>query len=110
MPSALSILPPSPLLILGTAIGYALATVGMKLVSQGHTNPGILLAGLGFLAAFVAKILLMRRADLSVVYIAIIAAETLLVMLYASWIGEGLSLRQTLGALMVLAGLAVVAV
>ena len=100
----------APTLVLGTAAGYALATVGMKLSAQGHMPAGLALAIAGFLAAFAAEILLMRRAELSVVYLAIIAAETLLVLGYASWIGEGLSLRQALGAGMVLAGLAVVAV
>ncbi|MBY6004748.1 5-aminolevulinate synthase [Salipiger bermudensis] len=101
---------PAPTLVLGTAAGYAIATIGMKLSAQGHLPAGLSLAIAGFLGAFLAEILLMRRAELSVVYLAIIAAETLLVLGYASWIGEGLSLRQTLGAAMVLAGLAVVSV
>lgn len=100
----------APTLVLGTAAGYALATIGMKLSAQGHLPAGLGLAVAGFLAAFLAEILLMRRAELSVVYLAIIAAETLLVLGYAGWIGEGLSLRQAFGAAMVMAGLAVVAV
>ena len=108
MTSAFALSLPSTFLILGTAFGYAVATAGIKLVSQGHPDVGIVLGTLGFLLAFLAEALLMRKADLSVVYIAILVAETVLVMLYATMIGEGLSLRQALGAGLVLTGLAVV--
>ncbi|MGR3378173.1 5-aminolevulinate synthase [Salipiger abyssi] len=102
-------LPPAPFLVLGTAAGYALATIGMKFASQGQSLPGIVLTALGFLIAFLSEIWLMRQAELPVIYIAIIAVETLMVLLYAAWIGEGPSLKQALGAGMVLAGLVVVA-
>lgn len=95
----------APALILATAIGYAVMTVGMKATSSGHLHIGIFLAVLGFAAAFLAEIVLMRRIDLSMVYVLIVAAETILVLAYAAWIGEGLGIRQALGAGMVLLGL-----
>ncbi|EEX15543.1 hypothetical protein CSE45_2386 [Citreicella sp. SE45] len=98
---------PAALLVIATAGGYAVATIGMKLTSHGLGHSGIALASLGFLAAFLAEMVLLRRAELSLVYIAIIAAETLLVLSYALLIGEGLSLRQAAGAALVLVGLAV---
>ena len=93
------------LLVVGAALGYALATAGMKAASDGFMTVGILLGLIGFSLAFLAEIVLLRRADLSVIYIIIVAAETLLVLAYASWIGEGLNLRQAFGATMVLGGL-----
>lgn len=93
------------LLVVGAAVGYAVATAGMKAASDGFTPVGITLGLVGFSIAFLAEIVLLRRADLSVIYIVIVAAETLLVLAYASWIGEGLNLRQAFGATMVLGGL-----
>lgn len=83
----------APSLIVATAVGYAVMTIG------------IALAVIGFGVAFLAEIVLMRRIDLSIVYVLIVAAETILVLAYAAWIGEGFALRQAFGAAMVFAGL-----
>lgn len=95
----------APPLILATAAGYALATVGMKSASSGHMTLGLAIAIIGFGLACIAEIILMKRIDVSIIYIAVVAAETVLVLTYAHWIGETLSLRQFVGAGMVLAGL-----
>ncbi|MBV2361015.1 5-aminolevulinate synthase [Thalassococcus sp. CAU 1522] len=95
-------------LILMTALGYAVATVGMKITATGQIWLGVGLCALGFFAAFLAEIVLLRRFDLALVYVVIIAAETALVLGYAFWIGEGFGLRQTFGATLVLLGLLVV--
>ncbi|EPX80396.1 hypothetical protein [Salipiger mucosus] len=84
---------PAPALIVATAPGYALATVGMKLATAGVAPFDISLIMFGFLAAALAEVLLLRRTGLSMIYIAIVAVETLVVLLYAAWIGEGLDLR-----------------
>lgn len=91
-------------LIVFCALAYAGATVAMKAAS--HTaGPGVmLLIVLCLCGAVVAEVLLMRRMDLSLTYIAILATETTLVLLVALWLGEALSLRQILGAGLVLAG------
>ncbi|NDW00541.1 5-aminolevulinate synthase [Salipiger sp. PrR002] len=109
MPFLSGLFLPTPFLTLSTALGYALATVGMKSVSMGQISLGVLLATIGFLIAFMSEILLMRSYDLSYVYIAIIVAESVLVLLYALCIGEGLSHRQMAGAVLVLLGLWAVA-
>lgn len=98
----------APILVLLTALGYALATVGMKLTAQGLGTLGLALAATGLITAFVFEVALLRRTDLSIVYIGIVIAETMLVLGYATWINEGLTLRQMGGAAMVLAGLAAI--
>lgn len=101
--------PGTLLLVVVAALGYAIATIGMKLGSVTLSAMAIGIVMLGFLMAAWAEIIILRKADLGLVYITIIGVETLVVLAYASWIGEGLSLRQIGGAGMVLAGLAVVA-
>jgi len=94
--------------ILLAAGGYFLATIGMK--SGSHMMGGVAFALIvaGLVTAALAEITILRRADLGVIYIAIIGVETLLVLTYVALIGEGLSLRQLSGAGLVLVGLAVV--
>jgi len=101
--------PGTMLLVIIAALGYAGATIGMKMGSASVTAMAIAVIIAGFVAAAVAEVVILRSADLGLVYIAIIGVETLVVLSYAWWIGEGLSLRQIGGAGMVLAGLAVVA-
>jgi hypothetical protein len=95
-------------LILVSAVGYALATLGMKLASVSLTSMAILVICIGFLAAALAEISLLRHANLGVIYITIVAVETLLVLGIATLIGEGLDLRRIVGATLVVAGLALV--
>ena len=56
------------------------------------------------LATVFAEIALLRKVDLGLAYIAIIATESLLVLAYALWIGEGLSVREWTGAGLVIVG------
>ena len=95
-------------LILTAAIGYVIATIGMKLASDSWSPVAITLICVGFFSAALAEIVLMRGIDLGVLYLIIIAVETLAVMAYAFNIGEGLNPRQALGGLFVLFGLAIV--
>lgn len=95
------------LLIALSAIGYGIATLGLKM---GSNNPGWMPMGiiiLGFGLAILAEIEVLRRVDIGVAYISIIGLETLIVLSYAWVIGEALNLRQVGGAGMVVAGLAV---
>lgn len=96
------------ILALMAAVGYGLATIGMKLASGHWTMLAGILILLGFFAAMHAEITLMRDVELGVLYLVIIAAETLIVLGYAFAIGEGLNLRESLGGVMILAGLMVV--
>lgn len=96
------------LLITVSALGYAIATIGLKMGSTTLSFTALGLIALGFGAAALSEIEILRHVDLGIVYISIIGLETLIVLSYAWYIGEALSLRQIGGATMVLAGLAVV--
>ena len=65
---------PAPLLalIVLTAAGYAVATVGMKVAAQGVLGSGGLLVLTGFVLVLVTETVLLRHWHLPVVYIAII--------------------------------------
>ncbi|SHJ11784.1 hypothetical protein [Wenxinia saemankumensis] len=106
MASLLSLSP--ALLLVATSLGYVASTLGMKVVAEGHALPGLVVMGLGFAFAVRAEILLMRSVDLSVVYVAILGLETLVVLAVATGIGEGLGPRQAVGAALILGGLLVV--
>ncbi|MGY3439163.1 MULTISPECIES: 5-aminolevulinate synthase [unclassified Marinovum] len=95
-------------LALLAAAGYGVATIGMKVASDGWTGVALGLILVGFFAATQAEIILMRSMSLSVLYFAVIALETLIVLTYAFSIGEGLSARESLGGGMILTGLIIV--
>ena len=106
----LSSLPPLlPItLVLLTASGYAFATIGMKLSADTHWLSGIAIIVLGLAGAALAEIALLRQANLSLVYLGIILGETFLVLGYAAWLHEGLSLGQVAGAALVVIGFGLV--
>lgn len=95
-------------LVLAAALGYSVATIGMKLASESWSYFAVALLGVGFLSATMAEIVLMRGIDLGVLYLIIIAVETLVVLAYAFSIGEGLSARQALGGVFIVVGFAAV--
>ena len=90
------------------AKGYSVATIGMTMGSHTLTGAALAVLAVGFLAAAVSEVVLLKSADPGLVQITIIGFETLVVLSYAWWIGEGLSLRPLGGAGMVIAGLATV--
>lgn len=96
------------LLILAAALAYSFATLGIKMASWSLSPPAVAIIFAGFGLATVAEIHLLRRADLGVIYMTIIAVETIAVLSIAAVIGEGLNLRQSLGAGLVLAGILLV--
>jgi len=98
----------SALLVLAASLGYSAATIGMKMASQSWGLMAVFMLLIGFTAATFAEIILMRGINLGVLYLIIIAVETLIVLSYAISIGEGLNPRQMVGAGFVLVGLAVV--
>ena len=95
----------TPLLIIITAFGYTLSTIGMKVIVTQGTALGWVLLVIGLGTFVIAEIELLRQTKLAVAYIAIMAAETLLVIGYSASLGEFLSLRQAVGAGMVMVGL-----
>lgn len=90
-----------------TALGYALATVGMKHATYAPGVLAVTLISAGLIAAVLAEVALLRNGNLSLVYLGIIVAESALVLGYAMWIDQGLSFRQMFGAVLVLGGIMV---
>lgn len=90
------------------ALGYWLATIGMKIASGNWSALALGFILVGFLAATRAEVVLMKGVSLGTLYLVIIAVETLIVLGYAYAIGEGLSLREAMGGACILLGLAVV--
>lgn len=97
------------ILIFLSALGYAVATVGIKLASSQMTVLAAALVCAGFGAAVLAETALLRTSNLAVIYFMIIAFETLMVLGFATMIGDRLSLPQVTGGVMVLAGMVLVA-
>jgi len=94
--------------VIFAALGCAVATIGMKLASGNWTLLAPALLVFGFFMATQSEMHLMRDIDLGVLYLLIIAVETLVVLAYAWAIGEGLSQRDAVGGVIVLTGLAVI--
>lgn len=95
-------------LVAVAALGYAVATIGMKLASASLSLVAVTVVVTGLSAAVLAEISLLRKADLGIIYITVIGGETLLVLAFAAAIGEGLDVRRIAGAGMVLGGIALV--
>jgi hypothetical protein len=92
------------LLLILTASGYAVATVGMKLASDSFNILALCVIFGGLALATVMEITLLRMGNMSLVYLGIVLAETALVLGYAYSIGHGLNMVQMGGAGMVLVG------
>ena len=97
---------PTTLIIL-SGLGYAAATLAMKAASSTPSLIAISAIGLCLCLAVLAEVLLLQRTDLGLAYIAVLAAETTIIVLVASAIGEGLGLRDLAGGALVLFGAAV---
>lgn len=95
-------------LVVMCAGAYAGATIAMKAASDVPNMTSFVFIVICLAIAVFAEILLMQRFDIGVTYIAILAAETMLVLIAAYVIGEGLNPTQILGAVMVLSGAALV--
>lgn len=96
------------LLLALTALGYAVATAGMKLASE-HLSPlalGLLIVG--FALAALAEVFLLRGAELTTIYVAVIAFETILIFALALFLGDAVTLKQVAGAVLVLGGVGLV--
>ncbi len=86
------------------ATGYAVATLGMKMASDSPhlVTYGAIAMCLG--AAVIGEVLLLQRTELGLAYVAILGAETLMVLAIAAILGEGLTGREIAGGLLVLVG------
>jgi multidrug transporter EmrE-like cation transporter len=90
------------------ALGYAVATLAMKAASShpGLAAYGIIAACLA--AAVLAEVVLLQRAHLGLAYVAILGAETVIILVVAAMLGEGLGPRDLAGAALVLIGAGVI--
>lgn len=95
-------------LAIAAGVGYAIATLLMKIASEDLTTAVIGAIALVLAAVVIAEILLLRQVDLGLAYIAIMATETLLVLLATYFVGQPLSGRELAGGALVLAGVAIV--
>lgn len=90
------------------AIAYAVATLAMKTAAQSPHLALVVAIFLCLTIAVLAEIILMRNLAMDVTYIAILAAETLLVLTFSYVTGEVPTVKQVMGAVLVLGGAALV--
>lgn len=95
-------------LAIGAAVGYALATLLMKLTAEGATLLLVVAIGVVLAVTVASEVLLLRQVDLGMAYIAIIATETLLVLGITFLVGETLTPREMAGGALVITGAAMV--
>ena len=101
----MSVLPTiSGLLVVLAALGYAVATIFMKMASGSNSYILLAIIAVCLSSAVMLEIIVLRRMNLGVAYIAILGTETLLIMGYAFFIGEGLAPREMVGAVLVFSG------
>jgi len=93
-------------IIVIAALGYTVATLGMKFAALGSYPVATALVVSGIVLATLAEVYLLKRADLTVVYVTIIGTETLMILVAAAFLGEIVDLRRMLGAGCVVVGIA----
>ncbi len=93
-------------IIVIAALGYTVATIGMKYAALNSYPIAMALIMAGFILATVAEVFLLRRGDLTVVYVTIIGVETLMILAAAAMLGEIVDLRRMMGAGCVVVGIA----
>ena len=97
-------------LVLFAAFGYAVATLMMKLTASSNNYFWLALVALFLTSAVVTEIIILRQVKLSVAYITILGIETLLVLSFAVYIGEGFNSKEAFGAALVLGGMVMLSV
>lgn len=99
----LSLSKPVVLLVL-TALAYVVATIAMKAAATTLSAGTILWLAFSLVAVGVLEVLLLQRVTLAAAYVTVLGIETLLILGFATAIGEGLAAREMAGAALVLAG------
>lgn len=92
------------LLALGAALGYTIATILMKYMADRVDTLLIAAVAVVLVLTVVAEVQLLKQVDLGLAYVAIIATESILVLLFAYFIGESLSPRELVGGALVVTG------
>lgn len=93
-------------IIIIAALGYTVATVGMKYAALGSLPVATILIVTGFILATIAEVFLLKRGDLTVVYVTIIGVETIMILIASALLGEIVDLRRMAGAGCVVVGIA----
>lgn len=96
------------LLAISAGVGYAIATLLMKLAAENTTTVIVGAIVLVLAGVVTAEILLLREVDLGLAYIAIMATETILVLAATYFVGQPLSPRELAGGALVAVGVAMV--
>ncbi len=104
----LSVMSDKTFLALAAALGYGVSTILMKHYSQSFALVPLVLLVAVLAGTVASEVYLLRKVDLALAYVAIIATETLLVLAYAFAIGEGLTRQEMAGAAFVLVGVGLV--
>lgn len=92
--------------IMLAALGYTVATVGLKLAADRSYTLAAVLIMAGFALVVVTEVFLLRRASMTLVYITIIGAETLMILVAGAMMGEIIDFRRVMGACCVVVGIA----
>ena len=95
-------------LAITAGVGYAIATLLMKLASENTTAAVVGAIAIVLVGVVVAETLLLRQVDLGLAYIAIMATETLIVLAATYLVGQPLSPREMTGGAFVIVGIAMV--
>ncbi|NDR59179.1 hypothetical protein [Aliiruegeria sabulilitoris] len=96
------------LMAIGAATGYAFATFLMKQAADTVTVTILIAIAVVLAATVAAEIVVIRQVGLGLAYIAIIATETLLILLFAFLVGDALTPREMLGGALVVTGVVIV--
>ncbi|SHI05035.1 hypothetical protein [Marivita hallyeonensis] len=104
----LDVLSNKSLLAITAGVGYALATLLMKMASDDATIFVIGAIAIVLTGVATAEILLLRQVSLGLAYVAIIATESILVLAATYLVGEPLSARELVGGGFVIFGAALV--
>lgn len=94
------------IIIILAALGYTIATVGLKLAAdRSYSLAAVMIIG-GFGLVVLTEVFLLRRASMTLVYITILGAETLMILVAGAMLGEIVDVRRVLGACCVVVGIA----
>lgn len=92
------------ILLLLTALAYVVATIAMKAAATTLHTGTVLWLIVSLAAVGVLEVLVLQRVNLAAAYVTVLGIETLLVLGFATAIGEGLAPREMAGAALVLFG------
>ena len=97
-----------PVLILAAATAYSVAMIGMKLwVGQGVSVLIVSIVVAAIVIGAVAELGVLREERLGMTYVLILGAECLIIGVASVWyFGESFTLREGVGAALIVAGTA----